>query len=101
MTDIPKRQIRAVYDSDTIRVYQAYGSAIADSLIQNGQFTDPPFKLTRMTWIKPSFEEITDIAKEAASHLSDGDIEKAHRLLPVERPYPLGTELAEHIGATS
>ena len=55
MTDIPLRQIRAVYDDDTIRVYQAYGSAIADSLHANGRFVDPPFKLTRMTWIKPSF----------------------------------------------
>lgn len=55
MTEIPKRQIRAVYDEETIRVYQAYGSVIADSLIDNGRFVDPPFKLTRMTWIKPSF----------------------------------------------
>ncbi|MBY0238570.1 MAG: DUF4291 domain-containing protein [Burkholderiaceae bacterium] len=55
-SDIPPlRQIRAVYDDTTIRVYQAYSDAIADSALVNGTFVSPPFKMERMTWIKPSF----------------------------------------------
>ncbi len=52
---IPLRQIRAVYDDRTIRVYQAYSAAIADSALEHGTFVSPPFKIERMTWIKPSF----------------------------------------------
>ncbi|MDH5328173.1 MAG: DUF4291 domain-containing protein [Gammaproteobacteria bacterium] len=52
---IPHRQIRAVYDDKTIRVYQAYSDAIADSALKHGSFVSPPFKMERMTWIKPSF----------------------------------------------
>lgn len=53
--NIAKRQIRAFYDEDTIRVYQAYSDDIADLAIENQTFISPPFKTTRMTWIKPSF----------------------------------------------
>ncbi|AUI88774.1 hypothetical protein BS333_19565 [Vibrio azureus] len=53
--DIPIRQIRAVYDDRTIRVYQAYNHAIANSALEHGTFVSPPFKMKRMTWIKPSF----------------------------------------------
>lgn len=52
---IPTRQIRAVYDDKTIRVYQAYNDTIADSALEHGTFKSPPFKMERMTWIKPSF----------------------------------------------
>jgi hypothetical protein len=52
--NIPKRQVRAVYDADTITVYQAYPPAIADAALRVGRFV-PPFKRERMTWIKPSF----------------------------------------------
>ncbi|TVL16403.1 DUF4291 domain-containing protein [Shewanella algae] len=52
---IPTRQIRAVYDDKTIRVYQAYSDAIADSTLEHGTFQSPAFKMERMTWIKPSF----------------------------------------------
>lgn len=52
---IPNHQIRAFFDDDTIRVYQAYSSVIADSALSAGRFVTPPFKLERMTWIKPSF----------------------------------------------
>jgi hypothetical protein len=48
-------QIRAVYDDKTIRVYQAYSDSIADSALEHGRFVSPPFKMERMTWIKPSF----------------------------------------------
>lgn len=51
----PARQIRAVYDDTTIRVYQAYSDVIADSALALGTFVSPPFKMERMTWIKPSF----------------------------------------------
>lgn len=53
--EIPQRQIRAVYNDTTIRVYQAYSDAIADSALTHGTFVSPPFKMERMTWIKPSF----------------------------------------------
>ena len=52
---IPYQQIRAVFDSTTIRVYQAYSDLIADSALKHGTFVSPPFKTDRMTWIKPSF----------------------------------------------
>jgi hypothetical protein len=51
----PQRQIRALYDDSTIRVYQAYSDQIADSALAHGTFVSPPFKMERMTWIKPSF----------------------------------------------
>lgn len=51
----PQQQIRAVYDEGTIRVYQAYSDAIADAALSAGTFVSPPFKMDRMTWIKPSF----------------------------------------------
>jgi Domain of unknown function (DUF4291) len=52
---VPLRQIRAVYDDKTIRVYQAYSDQIADAALAHGTFVSPPFKRERMTWIKPSF----------------------------------------------
>jgi hypothetical protein len=55
MNDIPQRQIRAVFDDETIRVYQAFGDDIADAALALGTFASPPFKMERMTWIKPSF----------------------------------------------
>ncbi|KAB8053544.1 DUF4291 family protein [Janthinobacterium sp. FT14W] len=51
----PQRQIRASYDKATIRVYQAFSDVIADAALEKGTFTSPPFKMERMTWIKPSF----------------------------------------------
>ncbi len=49
-----KKVIRAVYDDNTINVYQAYRKEIAISAIKAQKFV-PPFKMERMTWIKPSF----------------------------------------------
>ncbi|WP_430781327.1 DUF4291 domain-containing protein [Actinoplanes sp. G11-F43] len=49
-----QRQIRAVFDDETVTVYQAYSPAIAESAVRAGRFV-PPFRTTRMTWIKPSF----------------------------------------------
>ncbi|BDD11877.1 hypothetical protein FUAX_43090 (plasmid) [Fulvitalea axinellae] len=45
--------IRAVFDEEHITVYQAYRPGIAVPAIKAQKFV-PPFKLTRMTWIKPS-----------------------------------------------
>ena len=53
--NIPHKQIRAVYDDKTIRVYQAYNHSIANKALEHGTFVSPPFKMERMTWIKPSF----------------------------------------------
>jgi hypothetical protein len=55
MAETPQRQIRAVYDERTVRVYQAYSDEIADAALARGTFVSPPFKMERMTWIKPSF----------------------------------------------
>ncbi|MFW1957905.1 DUF4291 domain-containing protein [Acinetobacter guillouiae] len=47
-------QIRALYDRDTITVYQAYNQQIAQLAVQQQKFVSP-FSFHRMTWIKPSF----------------------------------------------
>lgn len=52
---IPERQIRALFDDHAIRVYQAYRNDIADTALAAGTFVSPPFSMTRMTWVKPSF----------------------------------------------
>ncbi len=49
-----RREIRADYDDQSIVVYQAYSPAIADAAVAAQRFV-PPFKMERMTWIKPSF----------------------------------------------
>jgi hypothetical protein len=50
-----KNVIRALYDDKNIFVYQAFNKAIASSACSAQTFVAPPFKLDRMTWIKPSF----------------------------------------------
>ena len=49
-----KKEIRAVYTENTIRVYQAYCKEIAEEAVKKGTFGSR-FKMERMTWIKPSF----------------------------------------------
>ena len=46
-----KKEVRAVYDNDIIRVYQAYNKLIASEAVELGT----NFKMDRMSWIKPSF----------------------------------------------
>ena len=46
------KEIRAVFDNNTIRVYQAYNEIIAKEAVKNGTF-GKSFKLDRMTWLKP------------------------------------------------
>ncbi len=48
------REIKARFDDRSIRVYQAYGKDIAEAALRNNRFVSP-FKMERMTWIKPSF----------------------------------------------
>jgi hypothetical protein len=48
------REVRADYDANTIVVYQAYSSQIANAALEHGRFV-APFSFHRMTWIKPSF----------------------------------------------
>lgn len=52
---VPLRQVRAVFDDTTITVYQAYSPHIAEPAAAAGSFAGTPFKLERMTWVKPSF----------------------------------------------
>lgn len=54
MEPMPYRQIRALYDADTIAVYQAYAPEIAVPALAAQTFV-APFGFSRMTWIKPSF----------------------------------------------
>ncbi|KAK3688298.1 hypothetical protein B0T22DRAFT_459120 [Podospora appendiculata] len=53
----PYRQIRALYDDDTITVYQAYSNAIATAAVEKQKLNaSPAFRTgSRMTWIKPSW----------------------------------------------
>lgn len=48
------KEIRAVYNEKTIRVYQAFNAQIADEAIAKGTFGSH-FSMNRMSWIKPSF----------------------------------------------
>jgi hypothetical protein len=50
-----EKKVRAVFDKNSITVYQAYNSAIANTAVQKQKFISPPFKMERTTWIKPSF----------------------------------------------
>jgi len=49
-----EKEIRALYDDNSIIVYQAFNKSISRAAVQNHTFTSP-FKTDRMTWIKPSF----------------------------------------------
>ncbi len=49
-----KKEIRAIFTENTIRVYQAYSPMIAEEAVIKGTFGEH-FNLNRMTWIKPSF----------------------------------------------
>lgn len=52
--NVSENKIYALFDSNTIRVYQAYNDVIANEAIKLGVF-GTSFKMDRMTWIKPSF----------------------------------------------
>lgn len=51
----PFREVRAVFDDRTVRVYQAFPEAIASAAVEHQRFVSP-FRLRGvMSWIKPSF----------------------------------------------
>lgn len=54
----PHREIRAIHDSETVRVYQAYNAEIADAAVAANSFRAPAkagtWSTTRISWIKPS-----------------------------------------------
>ncbi|KAH0545486.1 hypothetical protein FGG08_000487 [Glutinoglossum americanum] len=53
---VPYKQIRALYDDETITVYQAYSAAIALPAVKEQKLSaSPDFLFGRMTWIKPSW----------------------------------------------
>jgi len=55
-SNVPYRQIRALYDDRTITVYQAYSASIAIPAVREQRLNaSPDFLLGRMTWIKPSW----------------------------------------------
>lgn len=55
-TQVPYHQIRAQYDAETITVYQAYKTSIADAAVKTQKLNaSPEFKPGRMTWVKPSW----------------------------------------------
>ena len=45
----------AAHHSQPDRPHQAYSHSIANAAIKHQTFVSPPFKMERMTWIKPSF----------------------------------------------
>ncbi|KAJ8121367.1 hypothetical protein ONZ43_g2161 [Nemania bipapillata] len=56
VTKTPYRQIRALFNEDTITVYQAYSDEIAVAAVEHQRLSaSPAFKPTRFTWIKPSW----------------------------------------------
>merc|ERR1712083_681638 len=52
------REIRAIHNSETVRVYQAYNAAIADAAVAANSFKAPQeagtWSASRISWIKPS-----------------------------------------------
>lgn len=56
MNQYDEKVIRAYQTDSTIRVYQAFSVELASQAVKHHSFKDNPhFKMTRMTWIKPSF----------------------------------------------
>jgi Domain of unknown function (DUF4291) len=56
MDTTPYHQIRALYNAETVTVYQAYSAEIAIPAVQQQNLSaSPKFSPTRMTWIKPSW----------------------------------------------
>jgi Domain of unknown function (DUF4291) len=53
-TPPPFRQIRALQTQSTVTVYQAYPAEIATPALEANRLVSP-FKIERMTWVKPSF----------------------------------------------
>ncbi|WP_198370195.1 DUF4291 domain-containing protein [Roseomonas rosulenta] len=52
--DPVKYQVRADFTATEVALWQAYAPAIAEPALSAQRFV-PPFRRTRMTWVKPSF----------------------------------------------
>ena len=108
----PERQVRVLFSARTVTAYQAYRPEIADRALATGTFV-PPFRLGRMTWIKPSFlwmmyrsgwaakpgQELV-LAERINRHVSSGDLAAARAEMPAERVYPLPRSIRTRIGAS-
>ena len=52
----PEKEIRALHDENTIRVYQAFGEDIAHPALEKQTFVAPfKFEVSWASWVKPSF----------------------------------------------
>lgn len=88
--------IRAVFNERSLVVYQAYSPAIAEPAVVAQRFV-PPFSLSRMTWIKPSFLWMMERSGWAsksgqervlAMHICREAFEDALRLAALSHPNP-------------
>jgi len=50
-------------------------------------------------WIK-GIEDVTVLAKEVEAAVGQNNLERAGRLVPIERPYPLSDDIARHVGCS-
>jgi hypothetical protein len=67
---VPARQLRALYDAETVTVYQAYPPPVAYPAVRAGRLA-PTVKHDRMTWIKPSFRTMLYRANPALNESQD------------------------------
>lgn len=51
----PEREIRAQFDGETVTVYQAFSESLGQAAVEKQSLDVGGFKMTRTTWIKPSF----------------------------------------------
>jgi hypothetical protein len=79
--DIPYRQIRANYDTETITVYQAYNMEIAYAAVMCQKLNASPAYRSRMTWIKPSWAWM--MYRAGYSHKDKGQA----RILAIKMPH--------------
>lgn len=52
---IHPRLLLALFDEESITVYQAYKPSIGEQAARQGNFCNSEFSFSRMTWIKPNF----------------------------------------------
>lgn len=82
-----QREIRAVYDDNTIRVYQAYCKKIADEAVRSGTF-GKRFKEAVRKYVNEWIVNIEDITKYVTELRKKRDGGKdISGLLPAEKVY--------------
>ncbi|EPS38177.1 hypothetical protein H072_8111 [Dactylellina haptotyla CBS 200.50] len=72
---VPYHQIRALYDDDSITVYQAYNAKIADEAVKQQTLKVPGWSSERMTWIKPSWSWMMNQSRVLAIRMSHSSFE--------------------------